>query len=69
MQPSNYLEGYIHSMLSYFRGINRSPDHILVLKLKELHITLMNCDPMLIAYFRSISEQVRVRKGASTLTF
>ncbi len=59
VEPSNYLEGYFHSMLSYFRGFNRPPDHILALKLKELLITLMDCDPMLGAYFKSIAESGR----------
>jgi hypothetical protein len=36
VQSSSYLEGYFHSMLTYFRGENCPPDHILVLKLKEL---------------------------------
>lgn len=56
VQSSAYLEGYFHSMLSYFRGINRPPDHILVLKLKELLINLMTCDPVLTAYFCSIAD-------------
>ncbi|MCG6186042.1 hypothetical protein K5G00_01485 [Maribellus maritimus] len=38
VKPSEYLEGHFHSMLTYFRGINRPPDQILVLKLKELLI-------------------------------
>jgi AraC-like DNA-binding protein len=53
---SEYLEGYFHSMLTYFRGENRPPDHIMVLKLKELLITLMNCDPTLTAYFNSLTQ-------------
>lgn len=57
--PSNYLEGFFHSMLNYFRGKDRPPDHILVLKLKELLITLMNSDPMLTAYFNSLTETGR----------
>ena len=56
VQPSRYLEGFFHSMLTYFRGINRPPDHILVLKLKELLITLMNDDPKLTTYFSTISD-------------
>ncbi|MDH4089224.1 MAG: AraC family transcriptional regulator [Cyclobacteriaceae bacterium] len=55
VQPSSFLEGYFHSMLTYFRGENRPPDHILVLKLKELLITLMNCDPVLTAYFKILA--------------
>ena len=31
-----FLEGYFHSMLNYFRDVDRPPDHIMVLKLKEL---------------------------------
>lgn len=59
VRSSNYLEGYFHSMLTYFRGINRPPDHILVLKLKELLINLMNVDPVLTAYFGSIADSAR----------
>ena len=55
VQPSGYLEGYFHSMLTYFRGINRPPDQILVLKLKELLINLMNSDPMLANYFNHLT--------------
>ena len=55
VEHSPYLEGYYHSMLSYFRGINRPPDHMLVLKLKELLVNLMNCDPVLTAYFDEIA--------------
>jgi AraC-like DNA-binding protein len=59
VKPSSYLEGYFHSMLTYFRGINCPPDHILVLKLKELLITLMNADPVLTAYFSNIADTAR----------
>ncbi len=51
VKKSDYLEGYFHSMLTYFRGINRPPDNILVLKLKELLINLINSDPLLTSYF------------------
>ncbi len=57
VQPSDFLEGYFHSMLTYFRGQNRPPDHILVLKLKELLITLMNSDPVLTGYFTQVAIQ------------
>lgn len=56
VESSSYLEGYFHSMLTYFRGQNRPPDHILVLKLKELLVNLMNADPTLTAYFNMLSE-------------
>jgi AraC-like DNA-binding protein len=56
VQSSSFLDGYFHSMLNYFRGIDRPPDHILVLKLKELLITLMNCDPVITAYFKNLAE-------------
>jgi len=56
VQSSDFLDGYFHSMLNYFRGKNRPPDHILVLKLKELLITLMNCDPVITAYFNHLAE-------------
>ena len=56
VQTSNFLEGYFHSMLSYFRGENRPPDHILMLKLKELLITIMNCDPVLTSYFNLLTQ-------------
>lgn len=55
VKSSDYLEGYFHSMLSYFRGIDRPPDHLLVLKLKELLVNLMNSDPLLAAYFSGLS--------------
>lgn len=56
VQASDYLEGYFNSMLTYFRGINRPPDPILVLKLKELLINLVNCDPILTSYFIALTE-------------
>lgn len=56
VQSSPYLEGYFQSMLSYFRGENRPPDHILALKLKELLINLMNADPVLTAYFKRLNQ-------------
>jgi len=56
VQTSDYLDGYFNSMLSYFRGINCPPDHILVLKLKELLITLMNSDSKMAAYFSYVAE-------------
>ncbi|KJF44741.1 AraC family transcriptional regulator [Draconibacterium sediminis] len=56
VNTSDYLEGYFHSMLTYFRGINRPPDQILVLKLKELLITLINSDPTLTNYFTSLTQ-------------
>jgi AraC-like DNA-binding protein len=56
VQSSSYLEGFFHSMLTYFRDENRPPDHILMLKLKELLITLMNCDPIITAYFNRLAE-------------
>ncbi len=59
VKPSDYLEGYFHSMLTYFRGENRPPDHILVLKLKELLINLMNSDSLLTSYFNTLSESDR----------
>ena len=55
VKPSEYLEGFFHSMLTYFRGINRPPDQILVLKLKELLINLVDCDPMLASYFSDLA--------------
>jgi AraC-like DNA-binding protein len=55
VQTTDYLEGYFNSMLTYFRGIDRPPDHILVLKLKELLLNLINSDPLLAAYFKSLT--------------
>lgn len=55
VETSEYLEGYFHSMLTYFRGINRPPDPILVLKLKELLVNLLSTDPKLASYFRSLT--------------
>jgi AraC-like DNA-binding protein len=57
VKTSEYLEGYFHSMLTYFRGIDRPPDHILVLKLKELLVNIINSDPVLAAYFNSLSDE------------
>ncbi len=59
VQASNYLDGFFHSMLSYFRGINRPPDQILVLKLKELLLSLMSSDPLLAAYFNSLADDTK----------
>jgi len=55
VKSSDYLEGYFNSMLTYFRGIARPPDHILVLKLKELLLNLINSDPLLAAYFSTLA--------------
>jgi AraC-like DNA-binding protein len=55
VNPSEYLEGFFHSMLTYFRGINRPPDQILVLKLKELLINLIECDSILASYFKDLT--------------
>ena len=52
---TSYLDGYFHSMLNYFRGIDRPPDAILMLKLKELLVTLMNADGSLAAYFMELA--------------
>lgn len=54
VQSSNYLDGYFQSMLTYFRGEYQPPDQIIKLKLKELLINIMNCDPLLNTYFRSL---------------
>jgi len=56
VKSSDYLEGFFHSMLTYFRGINRPPDQILVLKLKELLMNLIDCDPLLASYFKDMTE-------------
>ncbi|MFY0686182.1 MAG: helix-turn-helix transcriptional regulator [Cyclobacteriaceae bacterium] len=56
IDSSQFLDGYFHSMLNYFRGINRPADSILVLKLKELLISLMNDSPTLTHYFQQLSE-------------
>ncbi len=56
VQTSVFLEGFFHSMLAYFRGQDRPPDPIMVLKLKELLVTLMNCDPVLAAYFANVAD-------------
>ncbi|NMM47936.1 helix-turn-helix domain-containing protein [Marinigracilibium pacificum] len=56
---SDYLDGYFHSMLTYFRGENRPPDHIMVLKLKELLINLMDTDSQLTTYFNCLANQDR----------
>ncbi|UKN00449.1 AraC family transcriptional regulator [Paracrocinitomix mangrovi] len=56
VQSTEYLEGFFYSMLNYFRGIDRPPDNILLLKLKELLITLMNADANLTSYFSELSQ-------------
>lgn len=56
VKSSDYLEGFFHSMLMYFRGINRPPDQILVHKLKELLMNLIDCDPLLASYFKDMTE-------------
>ncbi len=56
VQSTAWLDSYFHSMLAYFQGINRPPDNILVLKLKELLITIMNSDPKLAAYFCHLAD-------------
>ena len=54
-----FLEGYFYSMLNYFRNIDRPTDHIMVLKLKELLLTLMNENPNVTSYFHSLIEEDR----------
>jgi len=56
VEPNGYLDGYFHSMLTYFRGEDQPPEHIIKLKLKELLINLMDCDPQLNSYFRSFMD-------------
>ncbi len=56
VKKSDMLESYFHSMLAYFRGHNRPPDPILILKVKELLITLMSSDPTLAAYFTLVAD-------------
>lgn len=55
IDTTDFLSGYFHSMLNYFRGQDRPPDPILIMKLKELLLTLMNSDPTLSSYFRELS--------------
>ena len=57
VQSSSYLEGYFHSMLTYFRGEHQPPNQIIKLKLKELLINLINCDTVLNGYLRSFISQ------------
>ena len=59
VQLSDYLDEYFHSRLSYFRGENHPPDHIMVIKLKELLNNLMKCDPLLATYFNLLYRQFR----------
>jgi AraC-like DNA-binding protein len=53
VQSSSYLDGYFHSMLTYFRAEHQPPNQIIKLKLKELLINIMNSDPVLNTYLRS----------------
>jgi len=57
VQPTPYLEGYFHSMLTYFRAADQPPTQIIKLKLKELLINIMNCDPVLNTYLRAFISQ------------
>lgn len=52
---NTYLEGFFHSMLTYFRGKEKPDDFILRLKLKELlgNIICSNDNPLLESYFYS----------------
>lgn len=59
LSTTDYLDGYFNSMLSFFRGINRPPDPIMVLKLKELLINLMNSSTELASYFGELNETDR----------
>lgn len=59
IDTSEFLEGYFHSMLNYFRGINRPGDHIMVLKLKELLLNLMESSDILTTYFKGLGENNR----------
>lgn len=54
-----FLEGYFYSMLNYFRNIDRPTDHIMVLKLKELLLTLMNENPKITSYFHGLTEELK----------
>ena len=57
VQTSSYLDGYFHSMLTYFRAEEQPPEQIIKLKLKELLINIMNSDPLLNTYLRSFISQ------------
>lgn len=57
VQSSSYLEGYFHSMLTYFRAEHQPPNQIIKLKLKELLVNIMNCDAVLNGYLRSFISQ------------
>ena len=57
VQSNSYLEGYFHSMLTYFRAEYQPPNQIIKLKLKELLINIMNSDPLLNSYLRSFISQ------------
>lgn len=59
VKTTAFLEGYFYSMLNYFRNIDRPTDHIMVLKLKELLLTLMNENPNITSYFHSLTEELR----------
>ena len=63
VSSTDYLRGYFDSMLTYFRGVDRPPDHILVHKLKELLINLMSCDPLIAHYFKHLSDSDRPSIG------
>lgn len=59
VQSSSYLDGYFHSMLTYFRSEDQPPEHIIKLKLKELLVNIMDSDHTLHGYLKSYSNSDR----------
>ena len=56
VRQTEWLDTYFNSMLAYFRGKNRPPDALLLLKVKELLHILWNSDVRLQAYFKDLSD-------------
>ena len=58
IETNDYLLGFFHSMLSYFRGRQKPDDSILKLKLKELlaNLVLSDDNQQLNSYFYSVMD-------------
>lgn len=58
LNKNNYLDGFFHSMLNYFRDKEQPNDYILKLKLKELlgNIIFSKENPELVSYFSSFAD-------------
>ncbi|MBK8968219.1 MAG: helix-turn-helix transcriptional regulator [Lewinellaceae bacterium] len=55
VKKSSFLDDYFQSMLMYFRSASKPPEAIIKLKLQELLVSIVNSDPLLGAYFNSLT--------------